>query len=320
MPSESHPPGDFGSTAIANKFSGKSLGQQKLTPTLVCFEGAERGKSFPITKPEATIGRSPDADIIVNDELASRVHARIFRVDQAKADEPECYIEDLQSRNGTEVNAKRIISKVRLRTLDRVQIGTTVYGYVIKDETEVRVQESFFELATQDALTGLNNRRQFMALSAHHIAKAQRSGRSIALLVIDVDKFKAVNDERGHDVGDLALSHLAGVIRFCCRADELAARWGGEEFVVLLPDCDSPGAIAAAERIRASVESTPIQLPDGTSLTITVSVGGATMQEHVNFDSLFRTADQQLLRSKRDGRNCVHVATGSRVSSTRTAD
>jgi diguanylate cyclase (GGDEF)-like protein len=277
----------------------------------VCFEGAERGKSYTITKPETSIGRHHEADIAVNDELASRQHAKVILAHPPSSEEPECYIEDADSRNGTQVNGVFITSRVRLRTLDRVQIGTTVYGYVVKDETEVRVQETFFELATQDSLTGLNNRRQFMALMGHHVARAQRSGNSIALLVVDADHFKNVNDKLGHDVGDQVLAHIAGVIKDCCRAEELPARWGGEEFVVLLPDCDRNGAQTAGERIRSSIEGAPLLLPTG-PLQITVSVGGAAMDSGVNFDVLFRAADQQLLRAKREGRNRAYVALANR--------
>lgn len=313
MQTDSRQPGDLGSTAIANKVPSNGLHQQKLTPTLVCFEGAERGKSFPLTRPETVIGRSPDADIIINDELASRRHARVLLTQAAGDDEPQCFIEDTQSRNGTDVNGKPISSRVRLRTLDRVQIGTTIYGYVIKDDTEVRVQESFFELATQDALTGLNNRRQFMALVAHHIARAQRSGNTIALLVVDADRFKSINDEYGHDIGDKVLAHIAGVIRDSCRAEELPARWGGEEFVVLLPDCEREGARAAGERIRSAIEAARLDLHDA-QIAVTVSVGAAAMHENVNFDTLFRAADQQLLHAKRDGRNRVQVGIADRRS------
>ncbi|MGI8907661.1 MAG: diguanylate cyclase [Candidatus Sumerlaeaceae bacterium] len=308
-------PGDLGSTAIAAKGRAAALGQQKLTPTLVCFEGAEKGKSFPINKSEMLIGRSVDIEIPITDELASRQHARIDYLNcENPFQEPVCYIEDMQSRNGTEVNGKRINSRMRLRTFDRVQIGTTVYGYMVKDDTEVQVQESYFALATQDALTGLNNRRQFLALAAHHIARAQRSGNSIALLVIDADYFKSINDEHGHDVGDQVLAHLAGIIRDACRAEEIAARWGGEEFVVLLPDCDFQGASTAAERIRSAVESSTFQGPRGT-LHVTVSIGGAAMNYNTHFETLFHQADQQLLHAKRAGRNRVRLTTTTRGSS-----
>lgn len=301
-------PGDFGSTAITRRRVGGNA-ELKLTPVLVCFEGAERGKSFPLTRTDTIIGRSPEAALRLSDEMASRMHAKVEYVNLLQPEEqPECYIEDLQSSNGTEVNGQPIESRVRLRPLDRVQIGSTLLGFVVKDANEVRMQETFFEFATRDSLTGLSNRRQFMAQIAHHLQHASRKQRPVSLIIIDADRFKSINDKYGHETGDRALMHIGLIIRECCRTEELAARWGGEEFIILLPDCDAAGAQKAAERIRAHIEANPLRA-DGYNLPLTVSVGGATMEQLPEFTTLFRKADEQLLEAKRAGRNRVHMIT-----------
>jgi diguanylate cyclase (GGDEF)-like protein len=297
---------DTNSTAITRRRTG-TTSQLKLTPALVCFEGPERGKSFSITQTETVIGRSPDASIHLTDEMASRLHAKLQYANATRPkDQPECYIEDLKSSNGTEVNGQPIHGRVRLRPLDRIQIGSTLLGFVVKDENEVRMQETFFEFATRDSLTGLNNRRQFMSQIGQHLQLANRRNRPVSLIIIDADRFKGINDKYGHETGDCALMHIGRIITECCRAEELAARWGGEEFIILLPDCDAVAAKTAAERIRAHLEANPLMC-DGQSLQMTVSVGGATMEKSPEFTTLFRKADEQLLEAKRAGRNRVHI-------------
>lgn len=176
------------------------------------------------------------------------------------------------------------------------------------------------QLAVTDPLTGLFNRRY--ALSHLHRArtKAQADGRSFALMMIDLDRFKAVNDTHGHAAGDHVLKTVARRLEANLRSVDLLARIGGEEFLAVLPDCDAAAATSAAERLRATVGSTPIALPkvgdiDGSTILQTISIGvvvvGAATDSTTprllcsNEADLLEQADRALYRSKATGRNSV---------------
>lgn len=277
-------------------------------PVLICVDGPQRGTRFPLTKPESIIGRSSSADLVLKDDMTSRRHARILYENAGRSNEPpDCYVEDLGSRNGTELNGAQLRCKARLRERDRIQIGNTLLGFFLRDEGELEHDQLLYQMATRDALTGLDNRHQFKTHLLHHIERARRHARPISLLVIDADRFKAVNDTYGHDIGDRALIHLGRMIQSCCRATEIMARWGGEEFVVLLPETSKEGAAQVAERIRSAIEATPLCLASG-FLHLTVSIGGAELGLTDDSNVFFQRADQQLLKAKEAGRNRICIA------------
>ncbi|MBK8085488.1 MAG: GGDEF domain-containing protein [Devosia sp.] len=164
------------------------------------------------------------------------------------------------------------------------------------------------EFASIDALTGLLNRAAFTAEVEAHLSSARdpRQQRG-ALLVIDADNFKAINDSYGHDQGDEALRLIAGAIRAVLRKADRVGRLGGEEFGVLLPGSTPITAEAVAERIRQNVRAISFS-PSGTPHPISVSIGGAVYEQQVPYNELFRRADQQLYVAKQKGRNRVTVA------------
>lgn len=153
-------------------------------------------------------------------------------------------------------------------------------------------------VSTTDALSELANRRAFTnAIDLEH-ARAARTGRPISIVVLDLDHFKTVNDRFGHPAGDRALRHVAGILRSGCRAADVAARVGGEEFALLLPETDGPAALLIAERVRAAIASSTT--PDG--IRITASFG---VTESDGSDPLV-AADRALYRAKAAGRDrCV---------------
>lgn len=159
------------------------------------------------------------------------------------------------------------------------------------------------ELANQDFLTGLLNRRSFMKSADDALAFARRYKRPLAVLVIDVDHFKSVNDTLGHGAGDAVLRHVADAIASAVRDTDSAGRLGGEEFAVLAREADATGAETLAERIRKNVQET-VELPDGRS--VTVSVGGAlVLPADEDIEAAIVRADRQLYQAKGSGRNCV---------------
>jgi diguanylate cyclase (GGDEF)-like protein len=166
-----------------------------------------------------------------------------------------------------------------------------------------------------DGLTGLYNRRYLEMRLAAEVARARRHEQALSCLFLDADHFKQVNDRHGHAVGDLALVTLAGSIRRQLRAGDLATRYGGEEIAVLLPHTELRDAALLAERIRSRIAASPLRLPGGEQLPLTVSIGVAELQEDPNQDHralaarLLDQADQALYRAKQAGRNRVTCAT-----------
>lgn len=159
-------------------------------------------------------------------------------------------------------------------------------------------------LAQRDPLTGICNRTALDDSLQRELSHARRQGSSCALMIIDIDHFKAVNDKYGHIIGDCALKAIAQRADKCKRDGDLLFRYGGEEFVILLRDTDLEGAQLLAERIRACIASAPCHCA-GIDLDITVSIGVSSLRKHDSPVSLFARADQALYSAKRSGRNQV---------------
>ncbi|HZV64128.1 MAG TPA: GGDEF domain-containing protein, partial [Telluria sp.] len=169
-----------------------------------------------------------------------------------------------------------------------------------------RMDAELLLLATTDFLTGLPNRREFMARLDDELARLQRSvDESAAVLMLDIDHFKTVNDEFGHATGDAVLRHMAGLMRAGQRKIDTLGRVGGEEFAVLLPGASLEAAAAYAERLRQSVAETPL-VNEGREIAITVSIGIASIRpQDASADAALIRADRALYNAKDAGRNRV---------------
>ena len=183
---------------------------------------------------------------------------------------------------------------------------STVYS---QEEMMQRLEEANRELdrmASYDFLTGAANRRLFLRLVDDELARAERQGTPTSLLLLDLDHFKSVNDEHGHHVGDLVLKSAVERVREIVRTPDLIGRFGGEEFLVLLPDSSTEQAVLVAERIRKGLRRTPIDIEGDASLAITVSIGVAEFGvDGVDTNAVLRVADQRLYRAKAQGRDQV---------------
>lgn len=163
-------------------------------------------------------------------------------------------------------------------------------------------------LAHTDELTGLHNRRHFEQLSEREMLYVQRFGEKLCLIIFDIDRFKAVNDTYGHHIGDLALKHIAEVSQTCLREHDILARFGGEEFVALLPRTQAAQAYAIAERLRQALAATPLKVSDELSIYFTMSVGIAELDSiNQSLSYLIQQADQALYQAKTQGRNRVCI-------------
>ena len=157
-----------------------------------------------------------------------------------------------------------------------------------------------------DYLTGLDNRRSFMEKADIELSRAERYANPMSLLMIDVDLFKQINDNHGHQVGDLVLKQLARTFHTVLRQVDIVGRLGGEEFGVVLPEADLPEAVEVADRLREVIARTPVDLPAGPSVFFTVSIGAAVFDEkNKSIEAMLSEADKALYRAKQSGRNKV---------------
>jgi len=171
----------------------------------------------------------------------------------------------------------------------------------------VSAQRKLRAMATTDSLTGLFNRRHMTYLAEKELARFQRSGHPVAFLLLDVDHFKSINDGFGHETGDRVLSRVADVIREQLRAQDLVGRWGGEEFLAILPDTDSAKAQASAERVRNAFLATDWKAIIGGETDVTVSIGVSELRTGEDLSNAVSRADAALYRGKTGGRNRVEL-------------
>src|SRR5882672_3498825 len=175
------------------------------------------------------------------------------------------------------------------------------------EEALQRANGQLEQLALHDPLTGLANRRKFVERFAYEVARADRIRTPPSLLMIDIDHFKAINDQHGHLAGDACLKSLAALLVESVRAVDLVARFGGEEFVALLPETSVAQSLVAAERMRCKVQAQPVGIGDGAPpVAVIISVGVASAAEPVpTLDELLARADAAVYRAKNAGRNQV---------------
>jgi diguanylate cyclase (GGDEF)-like protein len=158
--------------------------------------------------------------------------------------------------------------------------------------------EALEQLAATDPLTGLANRRGCEKSIAGEISRAERERKPLSCIMLDIDRFKQVNDTMGHQAGDQVLREISAMLRQSVRAYDIVARWGGEEFLVILPGADLEAARQLAERIRLGVQKLPTS-------TVTISAGAAEFDSDYDFEATLRTADRRMYEAKAAGRNCV---------------
>jgi len=176
-----------------------------------------------------------------------------------------------------------------------------------------RLNKDLSRLAMLDPLTGVSNRRTMTELANKAIAASKRHGRALSLLILDIDHFKRINDQFGHEAGDLALCRFVQLVREMMRESDVIARLGGEEFVLILPDSDERAALAVAERIRQRLDNSDFSI-SGWPVPLRASIGVGTLGPEVsNLETLLRETDRAMYEAKRSGRNRV-VAVGAMLA------
>ena len=261
--------------------------------------GPGMGTRYPLTDSPMVIGRGNDCDIRINDHSVSRRHARI----QPGAD--GYYAVDLQSTNGTFVNDVPA-SICKIKDGDYLRVGNCIYRFLAGGNVEAEYHEEIYRLAIVDGLTDIPNKRYLIEFLNRELSRSMRHHRPLAVIVFDIDRFKAINDGFGHLAGDHVLREMSSRLRDVIRAEELLARYGGEEFVAVLPESTREQALNVAERLRSLVEGEPFVF-DGESLSVTISLGVAAVEggEAIEPAEIIGKADQKLYEAKNAGRNRV---------------
>ena len=199
-------------------------------------------------------------------------------------------------------------------TENDVALLSTVAGHMASMIRQHNLQARVVDLAERDVLTGLANRRRLFARGAEEVSRARRYRRQLGVLLIDLDHFKRVNDELGHAAGDAVLAEVGAFLQGAARDSDLAGRYGGEEFAVLLADTSVEGAKRAAERLVSGISELRIQL-GGHGIQITTSVGVAALRgTEDTFNDMLNRADRALYAAKRNGRDRWEMADETAVT------
>ena len=267
---------------------------------LIVIAGSNVGEMHKIDTETTVLGRSIDANIRLIDDGISRHHCRI------RTEDGKLFVEDLASRNGTFCNGSRC-SHHELQDGDKLQLGkTTILKFSYHDDLEENFQKQMLESALTDGLTGAYNKRYFMERLDSEIKFSLRHNVNLALMIMDLDKFKAVNDTYGHLAGDTVLSKFSELMHQSIRNEDVFARYGGEEFAIITRAIARADVYLFADRLRHATSQLVI-MSDGIQIPVTVSIGLASLPEDqaTSPTDLIRVADSMLYEAKRAGRNRV---------------
>ena len=271
---------------------------------LVVISGPSFGEMYKLKGDRSVLGRGERTDIRVLDDGVSREHAAIER------DGGKMVLVDMGSTNGTFCNGTRV-QRQDLTDGDKISIGaTTILRFTYQDQVDEHYQKKLFESALRDGLTSTFNRRYFVDRLQSEIRFAVRHEKTLALLFVDIDYFKKINDEHGHLAGDQVLAGVARVMTSTIRAEDVLARYGGEEFAVICREIEADGALALGERLRTAVAQHRFEHA-GNVVPVTVSVGIAAERKIEDAQAFIAAADAAMYEAKRAGRNrvCVHKTT-----------
>ncbi|GAB5405520.1 MAG: GGDEF domain-containing protein [Aureliella sp.] len=246
------------------------------------------------------VGRDPTNELCLPDSSVSRVHAE-FKPQQ----NGHYRVTDLNSTNGITVNEQQVDSQT-LVAGDTIQIGCYLFKFLAAGSVESQYHETVYSALTTDALTGAMNKRYMQETLDREIARARRQDTELAIVMLDIDHFKSINDTHGHLVGDEVLREFSARIHNICREDDLFARYGGEEFCLCTFFADRREVQEITQRCLQAVAQTAFDTTAG-PLKVTASFGVAFLSEHPDHDRLgiIGEADKKLYEAKSSGRNRI---------------
>jgi diguanylate cyclase (GGDEF)-like protein len=259
----------------------------------------QQGRRLELAESRVRIGRETDNDLVLLDEGVSRHHARI------ESHKGAWLAMDVGSRNGTLLNNEPLRGVKRLKNGDLLKLGGVIVKYLSGQDLESSLYEEMFQLAVTDGLTHLANRRRFDEELNTETARVRRHGRELSLIMLDIDDFKGVNDRYGHAAGDAVLFRVAQLILERVRGHDLAARVGGEELSVLMPETNLQGARVLGEELRRAIEHSAVDFAEQ-HVRVTVSIGCAQFSAaDADPGAFVRRCDAQLYAAKAAGKNRV---------------
>lgn len=267
---------------------------------LVVMTGPNKGAVHNLALGKTTLGRSERADLPVSGKGISRIHATL-----ELSPDGIIRLTDSDSTNGVFHQGARVI-KVVLQPGDVFGLGPELKLRL--ESTDGGLHELIGEMyrsSKVDSLTNLLNRRAFEERMDEEFSVTRRHGLDACLAIIDVDHFKSVNDNYGHDAGDEVLRTVAAILKEKVRTGDLVGRWGGEEFVVFVRQADLEGAKVLLDRLRVIVSETEIPVTGGHKLKVTFSGGLVSLSDCADWREALNRADEALYRSKENGRNQV---------------
>ncbi len=278
-------------------------------PTLTFLSGEALGKELPLIQPQITIGRGEESDVLIMDPSISRRHIELTCrkvLGKGHGENMTVVLRDLGSKNGTLVNYRKVRRAV-LKPGDKICLGRVILKFEYRDLADQSFYDEVYRLATTDSLTSLLNKATITRILSDEISKRQRYNGKLSAILMDVDDFKSLNDTFGHLTGDRALQGIAAVLRKNLRRQDRAGRFGGEEFLVVLPETGGRGAAGLAERIRTDVErsvAAGLELERPVTSSFGVAACSADAQDSEN---LVEHADNALYRAKARGKNRVEL-------------
>lgn len=273
--------------------------------SFIVVGGQLNGTIFDLVDGETSLGRSPDCTIVLEFQGISRKHFKVVVAGDTSS------IEDTGSSNGTFLNNKKVEGSIALNKGDIVKIGEIALKYLPKGDPERLTYDKLNAEANTDGLTQCFNKMYFNRALDLEVKKSKVTGTPLSLIIFDLDHFKKLNDNFGHDAGDYVLKEMAELIRNNgSRSGDIFARYGGEEFVILLPQTNIKQGFEIAERLRRLVEQHQFTY-EGKRLPVTASIGVADYRKGVtNGTDLFKRADEAVYKSKEGGRNQVNFYRG----------
>lgn len=274
-------------------------------PVLIVIRGSLQGKKYSLKGgTKFVMGRDKTAEIQIEDGNVSRQHSQIVR------EGDKIFIEDLGSRNGTFVNDEVIgTARKALEKEDMIKVGSTILKYLPAGTLETLYHINLTNAASMDKLTGLYNRKYINEVLDAEFKRAKALHSDLSVVLFDIDNFKKINDTYGHPAGDFVLSTLGAQVKASgLRERDLAGRWGGEEFIVVMAHSSGDQATEVAERIRKKIEMHKFEY-DGQLIAVTVSLGVAYLKKDFHEgNDIYKAADKALYESKHAGKNRVTLA------------
>lgn len=276
--------------------------QKRFKACLVQYSGANLGKRYMLDEQRMIIGRSPEAQIVINEQCVSRQHAQCLRVNE------KVVLEDLGSSNGTYLNDERLSTKETLKDGDIIRLGTIVFKYFSHDNIENVFTDKIYRMATIDGGTGTFNKKYLLEALDNEFKYSKTYAKDLTIIYFDLDHFKKVNDTYGHSAGDYILKEVANTVRGHIRKDDIFCRFGGEEFVIVLPNTNSKTAYELAERIRKALETGVFKFNGEIEIKQTISLGVSQLVPAMATpNDLLNDADRKLYNSKKNGRNRITI-------------